>query len=289
VKDVSVIIINYNTAALTCQCIQSVLQHTTQLDHEVIVVDNHSAERTIINVVAQFPSVKLIQLDENIGFGKANNIAVKQAKGKYLFLLNPDTIIQNDVLFLFHKFYEANAQQLSLSVIGAELVDVKGHKIHSAQHFPTMQQYLFNKSRSLLNYVGFKIKQQPEIFSVDRFYPVDYVTGADMFMAKQLFESVGGFDPDFFLYFEESDLQYRLHLKGGKSFIIKEPSIVHLQGKSTALIRQRSSVLYLKGMMVYMKKHNTALKFGLFKIIWTILDIKTVVLQFILWVKSKRF
>lgn len=288
-KDVSVIIVNYNTAVLTVQCISSVLRHTAQLDYEIIVVDNHSEEQAINNVPIAFPFVKFIRLDENIGFGKANNIAVQQAKGKYLFLLNPDTIIRNDALQFFYDFYEANAERLALAAVGTELTDMHGNMVHSFHQFPTIDQYLVNKCKSLLARIGVRSQEKEQVIHTDNFYQVDYVTGADLFISKQLFNNVGGFDADYFLYFEESDLQCRLYQKSRYSYIIQGPLIVHLQGQSTTAINRKAQVLYLKSMMCYMKKHNSALMFNLFRILWIPLDIKTVTWQLMLWVKSKRF
>ena len=209
--DVSVIIINYNTIDLTRDCIESIFQHTKGISFEVILVDNASKDGSKEYFSSDNRIIYLYQ-EVNHGFGKANNIGSKIAKGKYLFLLNSDTVLKNNALLYFYNHY--NLHYDKLGCIGGYLIDQDGNPTHSGGTFPTLNVVI----NSLLRTKPFK--------------HLDYITGADLFLPKSKFESIAGFDEDFFMYYEETYLQYLLYKQAYTNELISGPLIVHLEGRS---------------------------------------------------------
>ncbi len=285
---ISVIIVNYNTAELVKLCIASVLEWTTDIDFEIFVVDNDSAEREIGELATLFPAIKFIQIEENIGFGRACNKAAEIASGEYFLFLNPDTQFKNNVLKGFLDFW-LNHPDLNIGCIGTAMIDEHSHPIHSAGKFPDRVEYLKAKARSLLQRVLFKTyRNKDDITTFTRAYQkVDYITGADLFLSKENFQQVKGFDPDFFMYFEETDLQFRLAEKDRFSFLIKGPIILHSQGGSLRNQHIKMRVLYFNGLLTYFRKHSSPFQFNFFRFCWFLLDLPTVVQKLFLIRKSK--
>lgn len=220
--NVSVIIVNYNTHKLLEQCLSSIFQQTRGCNYEVIVVDNNSSDDSH-SVASLFP-VKWIQSPENLGFGKANNLGVQHASGEYLFFLNSDTILTNDAISEFYDF-AINNRGIKFGAIGCRLTGTDGNYTMSFGQFPSIRfewEYLLGKLR----------KNSESTDDKESAKEVDFVTGADLFISKQLFDEIGGFDPNIFMYYEETDLQYRLNKKGYRQFVIPGPSIIHLEGGS---------------------------------------------------------
>src|SRR5690348_12526562 len=133
--NVSIIIVNYNTKDLLSNCIGSIYSNTKDVDFEIIIVDNASIDGSQELIKEKFPEVVLIESEVNLGFGKANNLGAEFAKGDYLFLLNSDTILQNNAVFYFLDFYKKN-NNLNIGCLGGMLVDENGEIIHSAEQFP---------------------------------------------------------------------------------------------------------------------------------------------------------
>lgn len=269
--DVSIIIINYNTCQLTLQCLQSVFEKTINIKFEVIVVDNGSCDDSIIRIQQEFPQVILIENKENLGFGKANNLGAKIACGKYLFLLNSDTIICNNAVMYMFNFMEDNCRKLNIGAIGTLLMGYNNLITHSYGRFPHPVTLLLDVLRSY-----FKRKYQYGIYKEKRSnFEVDYITGADLFILNETFQKLKGFDPSFFMYFEETDLQKRMAKKGLKRYIISEPQIIHLEGVSfqtrlDSSIKKSNSrrLMYQKSMFKYVRKHFSIFSYILFRIIY---------------------
>lgn len=216
----SIIIVNYNTRELTRDCIKAVKAHFTPLLYEIIVVDNHSADGSVEYLQQLFPFITVIANDKNHGFGTANNIGVARAIGEYIFLLNSDTIVINNVLSKFVNFYTKNGHS-NPGVLGSLLLSQDNEVVHSYGDFPyPLQQFA-------------KGKQVQRELAIHYFTRVDIIVGADMFMKKAVFELFGGFDTNIFLYEEELELQYRLQKSGYPSLLLNEKGIIHLEGKSS--------------------------------------------------------
>lgn len=286
---VSVIIINYNTAQWVEACIHSMKKYTQDVSYEIWVVDNQSAERTIENVVAGFEELNYLQMSKNVGFGAACNAAAAKANGDFFLFLNPDTKLLNNAIGKFYDFWRNNAQRLSIACLGAHLQDEKGNAIHSFGQFPQMSFLVKEKLKSTAAH--FLPKQrattQELIFKLNDYQKVDYVTGADLFISRENFEAANGFDHRFFMYFEETDLQWRLSQAGKFAFVIKGPIIQHTQGSSMKGNTPLMRVFYFNSLLLYFKIHQPAWQFLSFKFLWCILDAKTLFQKFSLSFKSK--
>lgn len=242
--DVSIIIVEYNTKNLLKNCLQSVLKMTEGLNFEIIVSDNGSTDGSNEMVESEFPEVILLKNNENLGFGKANNIAKKIAKGKYVFFLNSDTILKNNAVKIFYEFWESYEKKENLGALGSWLEDSDGNIIHSYGHFSFFKEnatelfkmwitnfilsvlYIFHIPAGKLKQLkdkNFFEKKEPETISVD------FITGADLFMKN---DENSFFDEIFFLYFEDFEMQYRLKQKNLERLVINGPEIIHLCGGS---------------------------------------------------------
>lgn len=264
--DVSIIIVNYNTKDLTRNCLKSIFEQTKNISFEVIVSDNGSNDGSIEMIKSEFPQVILIENNENLGFGAANNCGLKIAKGKYIFYLNSDTVLLNNAAKIFFEYWENSPEKEKIGALGGVLQDEKGNLIHSGGEFPKYKsickerfselvhsytKYLLIKLHldMIYQFLRKEIKNERIVSGV-----VDYVTGADLFMLNDRFAK---FDERFVLYYEETDLQKNLYNQTGKkSFLIDEPKIIHLLHKGriekikfetfSTFHNKVSSVLYFK-------------------------------------------
>lgn len=268
--DVSIIIISYNTKLLLRECLSSIYHHTKDLCFEVIVFDNASNDGSPEMVREEFPYVTLIQNDENLGFAKANNLGFELAHGKYLFLLNPDTVLINNAIKIFFIFMETNAKGM-FGVVGAVLLD-KDHKLtHSHGEFLTLFGELLPRYRKAARKLitckstGFFSKSELVLSENEVYREVDYIAGADLFLPKKLIELTGGFDTDYFMYSEEMDLQYRLKWHGYKRVLIPGPKIVHYEGASF-LVSNTRRIMMTVSKLIYVKKHYCLISYIFFKI-----------------------
>lgn len=234
--DVSIIIVNYHSAGMVIDCINSIYDKTQSVSYEIIVVDNASDDGSVERLTEVFGDrIKLIASPENLGFGKANNLGAAQASGKYLFLLNPDTVLINDALGILHGYMEANPR-----------VGVAGGNLYSPEMAPTpsfCREFddlrLEKKRASWRKLVGDRVlaklhigehKPLVEFNHTDLPEKVAYIFGADMMLPRALFEKVGGFDPDFFMYGEEEELTWRITQQGYDVMSVPQAKIIHLEG-----------------------------------------------------------
>lgn len=230
--DISIIIVNYNTCEITLQCLRSIVKFTKGVDYEIILVDNASQDDSVSRIEREFPNVLLIESKENLGFGRANNLGEKQAHGKYLFLLNGDTIlIENAILSMFN-YMETHSE---IASCGANLIDKNLQPNGSYGLFPSLKNELFGALMLHKVFKKYYLNHIATIKSVNYgdINNIDYITGADVFIRKNIFEELGGFDPNFFMYCEETDLYYRMRQKGYKSSLLPDVKIIHLQGASS--------------------------------------------------------
>lgn len=230
--DVSIIIVNYNTIGLTEQCIRSVIEHTKDLEYEIIVVDNASGDDIEKDIPALFSNsgcrILCKKLKENVGFGRGNNEGFKMAQGKYLFCLNPDTILTNNAVKILRDFLEEHDDA---GACGGNLFSRDMRPNHSFRRMLPgfkweLDLLLFGKIDKCLhgddtefNYSGKPLE-------------VGYITGADLMMRRDVAKAVGGFSPDFFMYFEETDLCSKIRRTGYKIMSVPEAQIIHLEGGS---------------------------------------------------------
>lgn len=257
--DVSIVIVNYNTKVLLCDCLDSIFSLTKRIDFEVIVVDNASSDGSETYVRERFPSILWVNSGSNLGFGRANNLGVERAMGKYIFFLNSDTILLNDAVSLFFDHMESNREKESLGVLGAYLLDKNGNVNISFGYFPTPISEFVYLWRKLW-------RKSIEVSNTDKY--VDCISGADIFIPRELFLKIGGFDPRIFMYYEETDLQYRLSEIGINRKVITGPRIIHLEGgsfKSKGLSLNRFRMAQ-SSYNYYLRKHYCGFKYFTFKL-----------------------
>lgn len=270
--DVSIIIVNYNTKELTASCINSILNFTTGINYEIILVDNNSNDGSQL-LFRHNTKIRFIESDKNLGFGKANNLGYKYAKGKYIFLLNSDTLLQNNAIKIF--FDHAESCHSSIGCWGTILLNQKNEKIHSFGKFPSIHRDLIYE---LLLPIYKLLKYNPESkieYQIRKPTYVDYITGADLFIRKEIIDEIGFFDPNFFLYYEETDIQYNYKKNGYLSQIIIEPQIVHLEGGSQALKKSNlnRSLIILDSKLYFFSKWNSHIIFIIYCIVLFIIRI----------------
>lgn len=269
---VSIILVNYNTRQLTDDCIKSIIDNTKTTDYEIILVDNASTDGSKEFFQKDSRLSKYIWLDENVGFGRANNEGIIIAKGEYLFLLNTDTILLNDAIDCFLR--AAASLSTNCFMMGGWLVDRNGQDTASFGEFNTINAEL----KRALQVYSFRIFRKEESRSNNKsnlFTPVDLVIGADMFLTRSVVDMVGVFDPAFFMYCEEMDWQYRMSKVGIPRYIINTPKIVHLvggsQGVSDKHKNMNRTIRITKSMFIYFRKYNKGVVLLLFKFLYFIL------------------
>jgi len=255
-KKVSIIVVSYNTKALTEKCLRSIFASAV-LSEEVAVVDNNSSDGSVEMIRSQFPQVKLIENKENVGFAKANNQALKIAKGKYAWLLNSDTEIGAKVLSQLVDFMESN---ISVAAVSPQLVYPDGKWQSVGGFFPKFGNvflYMF-PFHGLLSITARKKLKLISIFpqKVSGKINLDYVTGAAMFLRMSSLEKTGLLGEEYFMYFEETDLCWRLRKNGWGIFGIETDPVVHVYGgsfkKKTDTKRLR---LFADSLKIFVKKN----------------------------------
>ncbi len=253
--DISVIIINYNVKHFLEHCLHSVFNASKNLEVEVFVVDNNSVDGSTLMLREKFPGVKRIENKINYGFAKANNQAIKQAKGKYILILNPDTVIEEKTLDSCYSFMEDHEEA---GITGVKMIDGKGNYLPESKRAlptPSVAFYkifglsaLFPKSRRFGRYhLGFLDK--------DEINPVNVLPGAFMFIRKQVLDKVGYFDETFFMYGEDIDLSYRVNMAGYKNYYYPKTTIIHYKGESTKKGSINYVMLFYNAMIIFAKKH----------------------------------
>ena len=271
--DVSVIIVNYNTRLLTHNCIDSIFKYTKDVDFEVIVVDNASTDGSL-EYFKEDNRIKYIYSNENLGFGRANNLGYQYAQGKYLFLLNSDTVLLNNAIGLFYDNAEKETN-LSVGCWGTMMYDSNRKITISYGGFLSLWKdiyfMLFYPIAIKLSLIAFlpKIYNYPTYDGI-----VDFISGADLFMKKEVADKYGLFDPFYFLYCEETDMQRRFNHFNVYSKIIHSPKIIHFNGGSQKKgVNYKMNIIKLKSKIYYFKKWNNPLLFYAYAFSVTLLKI----------------
>ena len=258
--NLSVIIVNYNVKHYLCQCLESLCRALKDIDAEVIVVDNHSRDESIPYVRELFPEVVYVESNHNLGFARANNVAIRQCKGDYVLLLNPDTIVGEQTI---KKVLEWMGNHLDAGATGVKMLKSDGEKaMESRRGLPTPMT-AFYKMTGLCSrfpkhkkmghyYMGYLPWDQPA--------EIEVVSGAFCMLRKEALDKVGLLDEDFFMYGEDIDLSYRL-LKGGWQNWYLPFSIVHYKGKSTYKSDYRYVHNFYQAMLIFFRKHYSHLSF----------------------------
>ena len=251
----SIIIVSYNTRELLKNAIESIYLTYQNDDLEVIVVDNGSSDGSTAMVKEEFGDVILIESSENLGFAKANNIAIKQSKGKYVLLLNPDTILVEDCLEKCLAYMNNNQ---SIGALGCKVVMPDGKlDLACRRSFPTPEVSFYRMIGLSKLYPDNKRFAQYNLTYLDEneTYEVDSIVGAFMLIRREVIEQVGILDEEYFMYGEDIDWCYRIKQAGWKVVYYHEAEIVHYKGASGGKRNPRTIYEFYRAMYLFYKKH----------------------------------
>jgi GT2 family glycosyltransferase len=260
VPDVSIIIVNYNVEHFLEQCLRSVGRAVNDLEAkghsaEVFVVDNRSVDGSCAMVAQKFPDVQLMALEENVGFSKGNNVAIRASKGRWVLLLNPDTVVKEDT---FSKVLAYADAQPRMGGLGVPMVDGAG------RYLPESKRGLPTPWASLCKITGV-YRLAPRSSKFNRYYfghiqrevtaPIEILSGAFMWMRREALDTVGLLDESYFMYGEDIDLSWRLIQGGWENHYFSETSIIHYKGESTKKGSLNYVSVFYGAMLIFASTH----------------------------------
>ena len=247
----SVVIVSYNVRELLTACIDSVVKASEGIDAEVFVVDNKSADDTVEVISRDYPWVHLINNKENLGFSKANNIAIRQSEGEYVLLLNPDTVVAEGTLRGVVEFMDQHPEAGGTGV-----------RMHNADGTlaPESRRAVPTPLVAARKMLGFTKRYYMSNLPWDKPGKIEVVSGAFMMLRRKAIDQVGLLDEDFFMYGEDIDLSYRL-LKGGWQNWYLPLDIIHYKGQSTQKSDFRYVHVFYQAMLIFFRKHYSHLSF----------------------------
>lgn len=267
----SVIILNYNVRYFLEQCVLSVLKALENIDGEIIVIDNNSSDDSCKMMQSLFPNITLIKNKENLGFPKGNNIGVSQAKGEYICILNPDTVVSEDTFTKILNFiilsaveepnqeYDTPNSKLQtrnskLGIIGCKLIDGTGKFLPESKRGIPTPYVAFTKIFGLYKISNIFGKYYAQHLNENQSGKVAILVGAFMFMKRELYNEIGGFDENCFMYSDDIDLSYMAIKKGKTNYYFHETTVIHYKGEST--IRDSKYIKrFQEAMNFFYKKH----------------------------------
>ncbi|MDP4199311.1 MAG: glycosyltransferase [Bacteroidota bacterium] len=255
--DLSIIIVSYNVKEFLRGAIVSVQRALAagEVSGEIIIVDNASTDRSVEMVRQDFPDVRLFALEENLGFGRANNLAMRNARGEQFLLLNPDTVVGEDTLRVMLEFMRAHPDA---GLAGCKLLNSDGSfQISCRRGFPTPWASfakLFGLSRLMPN-SKLVARYNLTYLPIDQTYEVDALSGAFIVMTRAAFEATRGFDEDYFMYGEDLDLCYRAKQAGFNVYYVHNTATVHFQGESSRRSSMNEVAVFYEAMHIFVKKN----------------------------------
>ncbi|MEO5888622.1 MAG: glycosyltransferase family 2 protein [Ferruginibacter sp.] len=254
----SIIIVNFNVKYFLEQCLCSVSMACRNIEAEVFVVDNNSSDGSKDFFAGRFDAVKFIWSQENVGFSKANNLALAEAIGQYILFLNPDTILPEDCLEKTLAFFE---DKKDMGAMGIRMIDGSGNFLkESKRAFPSLFTSFCKLSGLTSLFPSSRIFGRYYLGELDenKNHRVDVLAGAFMLIRKSILDKIGGFDERFFLYGEDVDLSYRIQQAGFQNVYFSESTMIHFKGEST----NRGSLKYVRlfygAMSLFVKKHYSS-------------------------------
>lgn len=280
----SVIILNWNTSKLLEKCLKSVIS-ATKIPSEIIVVDNGSTDGTQAMMKKKFPHLRLIQTHKNLGMGSGNNQGLKVASGEFLLILNTDTLVPPGALDKLVRWLEDHTQ---VGAVGPQLRYPNGKIQTSGGNFPNLlnTSILFLGiddipfiSRFLPLYQRggqYLSGKQKEAFSND--HRVDWLMGACLLLRRAVYDQVGGFDPDIFMYGEEVEWAYRIRQKGFALWYTPQVWITHFKGGSSESGLRGAVIGEMKGLIYFFQKHKPAWQTPVLRVILKVGSLGRIVL-----------
>jgi hypothetical protein len=253
---VSVIIVTWNSSAHIGACLQSIKEQTRGIEYEVIVTDNDSKDGTADLIEKEFPWVKLVRNATNDGFGRANNAGAEIATGDVFFFLNDDTqLTENSIQIMLEHMPD------TAGALGCHLTFRDGSHQDSVRRDPLLadQAVILTKMHNFFPQLIDRYLAQDMDYEHDQ--RVDQLMGACMMIRREVFERAGGFDKQFFIWFEEVDLLKRIRESGNPIYYTQKTSIIHLKGESFGKVRSlKKQMLFQRSQRQYFQKHHGMLK-----------------------------
>lgn len=290
--DVSIVIVSHNVANFLNECLMSIRKETT-CKYEVIVVDNNSKDNSVDIVKAAHPEIKLIQNQSNIGFAKANNKAFRLANGRYIFMLNPDTMVLEKAIDKLVQFMDDNPEA---GVCGPKNLNPDLSLQPNCHHFPTLSMVLVEclQLRRFFPKNRFFGREHMNYWSYDEVKEVDWITGCSLMFRKEILDKVGFLDENYFMYSEDCDFCYRLKKEKLKTIFYPYASLVHYGGQSSLLhnyqkVHSKTITRYLfKSRYYFFRKHYGRERELLLKIMYIIYFSISLLKNIIMFIKKNR-
>jgi len=260
--ELSVIVVSYNVSNLLRQCLLSVIKASENIGCEIFIVDNNSTDNSCAMVEYEFPFVTLIKNNTNKGFSAANNQAIKLAKGRFILLLNPDTVVDEDTFAKCIRFMNLNPDA---GALGVRMVNGKGGFLsESKRSFPTAATAFFKTFGLSFLFPGSKVLNRYYLPHIESFKTslTEVISGAFMFIRQETLNKAGLLDEDFFMYGEDIDLSYRLLKTGYNNYYFPDTQITHFKGKSTSKEGFADILHFYKAMRIYVKKRVKERKYN---------------------------
>jgi len=287
---VSIVIVNWRTPVLLKQCLQSISKDAQANNFEVYVVDNASGDDSLHLLATEFPYVKVIANDSNVGFSKACNQAIKMAKGQYILLLNPDTIIVDNAVSNLADFLDNHPQ---CGAVGPKILNDDGTlQLACRRNFPSPTAAFFR-----LTYLSRLFPQHPVLAKYNMTYAdpdeiseVEVLSGSCMMVRREVIDQIGLLDEDIFMHGEDIDWCWRIKQVGWQIFYCPQATIYHSHGASSRLRPIATTLDFHKGMAIFYRKHLAKNYWPVFnQLVYVAIWIRALVFAIINFIKAKIF
>lgn len=259
--DLSIIIVNYKKFILTGECIDSVLENVGNLKYEIIVVDNNSGNESCKYFADRFngnDNIKIIKNDFNSGFGAANNLGVQCSSSKYILLLNPDVIVLEESI---KKMYEILLSDNLIGIVASQLLNEDMSLQYSCRRFLSFKEFLASRtpikkmfSKQLVKKLNDKYIMTDYNHSEKKY--VDWVMGSCMLFRKEDFLDIRGFSKEYFMYFEDVDLCYKMRKNNKKILYYPQAQMIHLHSQDSVKKINKLTFIHLSSMFKFYKKYR---------------------------------
>lgn len=259
--ELSIVVVNYCKYELTSKCVNSAIENIKNIEYEILIIDNNSPNESynlLHNSFENFKRVKVIKNDNNIGFGGANNLAVSELKGEYILFLNPDVIVFDNSIQEIYKYMKLNQQ---IGIIGTKLLNGDKTLQYSCRRILDIKDFLTARTPLSKFISKSKVDRLNNLYLMkdcdhDKIQEVDWVMGSCILIRKDDFVSVGGFSPEYFMYFEDVDLCYKITKFGKKVIYYPKASMIHLHEQQSTKKINKLTFIHFKSMLMFYKKYR---------------------------------
>lgn len=279
--NLSIIIVNWNTAELLVQCLRSIYAHPPDRDFEIFVVDNASTDTSVQMVREQFPQVKLLENGVNLGFAGGNNQAIRQSNGRYVLLLNPDTEMKPDALEKLVNFMKVHPQA---GAVGARILNPDGTLQTSCYPRPTLSREFWRLFH--LDVIRPYGSHDMTDWNLEEAREVDVLLGACLLLRRTALDQIGLLDENYFIYSEEVDLCYRLQKANWCLYWVPQAQVVHYGGQSTQQVAAEMFMHLYKSKLAFVRKHYGWSASQIYKLILLAATLVRLILSPLAWLEQ---